>query len=77
MYASAPIGETSKRTLSDDDVAGVCDIYPSDAPPTTCTPSGRIVVAPASGSTTSGCASVAGGGAWLLAVLGAARRRRK
>jgi hypothetical protein len=76
MYASAPIGETSKRTLSDDDIAGVCDIYPAGAPPTTCTPSGRIVVAPSSGSTSSGCASAAGG-AWLLAVLGVVRRRRR
>ncbi|MFM2153063.1 MAG: hypothetical protein RL199_1498 [Pseudomonadota bacterium] len=76
MYASAPIGETSKRTLADDDVSGVCDLYPTGAPPTTCTPSGRIVVAPSSGSTTSGCASAAGG-AWLVAALGAVRRRRR
>ena len=42
MFASASTGETSKRTLADDDIAGICAIYPTgmkaqtcgDAPPT-------------------------------------------
>jgi len=28
MYASAPSGETSKRTLAQDDINGICAIYP-------------------------------------------------
>jgi hypothetical protein len=76
MYASAPLGETTKRTLSPDDVAGLCDVYPAGAPPTTCTPTGRIVVAPSSPSSSSGCASVTAG-AWLLAALAACLKRRR
>jgi MYXO-CTERM domain-containing protein len=76
MYASAPIGETAKRTLADDDVAGLCELYPAGGPPTTCTPSGRIVVVPSSGSTSSGCAT-ASPGAGLLAALGLGLRRRR
>ncbi|MBS2031213.1 MAG: matrixin family metalloprotease [Deltaproteobacteria bacterium] len=42
MFASANTGETSKRDLADDDIAGICAIYPTglkaqtcgDAPPT-------------------------------------------
>jgi hypothetical protein len=34
-YASMP-GETSKRHLSDDDVRGICEIYPASAPPPAC-----------------------------------------
>ncbi|HEU4383154.1 MAG TPA: matrixin family metalloprotease [Anaeromyxobacteraceae bacterium] len=33
MYATAGFGETKKRSLTDDDIAGVCDAYPADAPP--------------------------------------------
>jgi uncharacterized protein (TIGR03382 family) len=36
MYASAPSGETSKRTLFTDDIAGICAIYPRGAPTVTC-----------------------------------------
>jgi matrixin len=36
MYASAPSGETSKRTLGADDIQGVCAIYPRGAPTVTC-----------------------------------------
>jgi hypothetical protein len=34
-YSSTP-GEISKRTLSDDDVAGVCDVYPMQGPYPAC-----------------------------------------
>ena len=33
MYATAPIRETKKRTLDQDDVNGVCEIYPLDLAP--------------------------------------------
>ena len=32
MFASAPAGEIAKRDLSDDDIRGICLIYPSDGP---------------------------------------------
>lgn len=36
MYASAPLGETSKRTLDADSEAFVCDVYPAGAPSRDC-----------------------------------------
>ena len=36
MYPTAPPGETSKRTLEQDDVQGVCAIYPRGQPVVTC-----------------------------------------
>jgi len=32
MYASAPSGETTKRSLGADDIAGICAIYPAGQP---------------------------------------------
>jgi len=36
MYLSAQYGETDKRTLEEDDIEGVCSIYPAGAPTVTC-----------------------------------------
>ena len=36
MYASAPIGETSKRTLDDGSRAFVCEVYPAGLPSQDC-----------------------------------------
>jgi len=36
MYATAPMGETSKRVLAADDIAAVCTIYPKGAETSTC-----------------------------------------
>jgi MYXO-CTERM domain-containing protein len=36
MYANAPPGETSKRHLGTDDIAGICAIYPKGQPTVTC-----------------------------------------
>ena len=36
MYATAPPGETSKRTLGTDDTQAICDIYPKGARTVTC-----------------------------------------
>lgn len=33
MYATAPLGETSKRTLGQDDINGICAIYPKGSGP--------------------------------------------
>lgn len=38
MYASAPPGELTKRTLFTDDANGICAIYPPGAEATPCTP---------------------------------------
>lgn len=36
MYASASRGETGKRRLSEDDIEGICSIYPAGKPPVYC-----------------------------------------
>jgi hypothetical protein len=38
MYASAPPGETIKRDLDEDDIAAICDVYPSVSPVPECEP---------------------------------------
>ena len=38
MYASAPACETSKQTLEEDDINGICTIYPDGGPTTPCFP---------------------------------------
>jgi hypothetical protein len=38
MHASAPPGETMKRTLAADDVTGICTMYPPGALPEACDP---------------------------------------
>lgn len=53
MYWSAAPGETKKRTLSDDDVLGLCSVYPKGAETVVCeTPAYRVVGA--------GCGAVPG-----------------
>ena len=89
MYASAPKGEVSKRTLHDDDIEGLCEVYPmpvSDggAPEPCSVPDGGFVAPPASSSGSSnGChvapASAPTGAAPLLLLVAPAlcRRRRR
>jgi hypothetical protein len=36
MYRRADVGETKKRDLHPDDIAGICTIYPKDAPTPVC-----------------------------------------
>ena len=36
MFPSSVPGETSKRMLSDDDVRGICEVYPSSKAPPAC-----------------------------------------
>jgi len=69
MFLSAGSGETLKRDLAQDDIDGLCSIYPAGKPPSTC---GEIVDAP------SGCSSAEGDLAlpWLLVMLCLVRRRR-
>jgi hypothetical protein len=85
MYPSAQAGDLSKRTLSPDDVNGLCSIYPLGTTPATCgnttSPSGGCAVAASSGdSGSNGPRAVRWftlvGGALGLGALIAARRRR-
>lgn len=87
MFFSAPTCETKKRTLTDDDILGLCTVYAKAQPPATCAPP-RVDydnVAGASSfreqcdkrlSTSSGCTCAAPGaksspGAWAWLALGA------
>lgn len=36
MYPTADTGDTDKRTLSEDDIAGICELYPLEDDPETC-----------------------------------------
>jgi hypothetical protein len=84
MFPTSPIGDSSKRTLEDDDVAGVCTVYPRDGAPRATGGAGQSGSAcasaaspPSNGGGGSGC-STAGpaDGAPLLLVLAALARRR-
>ena len=80
MYATAPDGETAKRTLHPDDVQAVCDIYPKGA--RTSTGLGDpITITPGAQGEVKGCGCNAAGAApagqgVLLALLGLALRAR-
>ena len=74
MYASAPSGQTSKRILGSDDIAGICAIYPRGAQTVTCvqsTPSGGCGCSPGQ----SGPGSVLATLAVLLQIARRSRRR--
>jgi hypothetical protein len=85
MAATASVGEVSKRTLTLDDVNGVCAIYPSGQPTSTCLARPPASVSPTGSecphpSSHSGCGC--GGGPGSLGALGPvlwylARRRRQ
>jgi MYXO-CTERM domain-containing protein len=65
MYAQAPAGETSKRSLHSDDEEGFCDIYPKGEPsnywPDGATDDTDCTAQPG---------SAPGNGGWFLAVVG-------
>lgn len=79
MYASAPEGELAKRSLAQDDVDGLCDIYPAGQPTWTCEPPGGRCWSGDAGRTGGGCGSAAGAPGIIslfAAVYWLARRRR-
>jgi MYXO-CTERM domain-containing protein len=88
MEATAALGEIQKRDLSEDDLAGLCDMYPAGEGPVTCPPArpleecGEAPVrddggAPiACGCGASGGAADAGLVAAAAVLLGLRRRRR-
>jgi hypothetical protein len=71
MYAYAPPGQTSKRILNQDDINGICDIYPLNAQTAWCVP-------PASTSSNGGtrnCSALGTDAFGLLALAVGLRRR--
>jgi hypothetical protein len=78
MAASAPRGETAKRTLNDDDETAVCFVYPETGSVAECY--GVERQDPPSVRFTEGCASAPASSAWLAFLAGAynlATRRRR
>ena len=75
MAATAPAGETSKRALHADDLAGICAIYPRGAQTSTSL-GGPIRLEPAGGC---GCSSEGGlaGALWPLGLVAIARLRTR
>ena len=66
-------GETLKRDLDDDDVAGLCAIYPWGAPPVTCVPAQEDDVYAQGCSCDSGSSLVF----WTLIPLARVAKRRR
>lgn len=81
MAATAPLGEIAKRTLAEDDVQGICDIYPAGGATLTCL-GDQVTLTPLSSTDeVRGCGGCDGsggeaGGLALLLVAWALRRRR-
>lgn len=73
MYSSASIGETNKRTLHQDDIDGLCAVYPKGQQTQACLKPENL--RGDCGCSTAG-APVAGLAAALLALVGVSRRRR-
>lgn len=76
MFASARVGETAKRALSEDEERAVCEIYPAGEATWVCnTSSGRRPVGSSEGCSCggSGAASLVG---WILGLAVFARMRR-
>lgn len=80
MFASAPPGEIQKRSLGQDDLEGLCDIYPAGAPTLVCeppTPANRCNDGADSAAVrTAGCSSAGGLAPWALVPVWFWRRRR-
>ncbi len=78
MYNFADLGETKKRSLEADDIAGICDIYPKSADPGQC---GPAKLPGTSGGCALGVAPASPGAAAALLLAGAvlifARSRRR
>ena len=83
MFASAPPGETQKRSLHEDDIAALCDIYPAGEPTWTCAPARPPSQCGEGGSRQGSTTTCSTGGAGLAllglvpAVLWGRRRRQR
>lgn len=71
MYDSAPIGETCKRSLEEDDVDGLCSAYPAGSLPDVCnaTPNGGYNFGAPSTRDDCGCATRPPSRSWLGGLL--------
>ncbi len=77
MFATAPEGEISKRTLHDDDIQAIQLIYPAGKPTLTCL-SDPITLTQTGSSSSAGCSTASSVGALpLLLLLGLLRRRKR
>lgn len=79
MFARAGPCETMKRSLSADDIEGVCAIYPSGQPTTPCFPPDQLGFREVGYEDGHGCRGTAGGsGAWgVILAVGLLMRRRR
>ncbi len=81
MFVTALLGETEKRTLADDDIEAICDIYPAGGETWICEPAQPLNRCGEDGSLdgarTAGCSSGAGGLAPLALVPAALWLRRR
>ena len=84
MFATAPACETKKRTLEQDDIDGICFIYPTAAPTQRC--EGTLVPPPSdSGDDGGGCTHVRADRGWsaltsvwlVVVAVGLLRWRRR
>ena len=81
MFASAIAGETIKRDLADDDVAGICEVYPPGQPAGECdyTPRGGLTLHCEEGCSVAavGSRGGSGAGAWMVAFAALWWSRRR
>lgn len=81
MFASAPRGDVSKRTLHEDDVEGVCTVYPAGRPTGLCPGAGPRASPPDVRFSASGCSSgvqaSSSAPVALAAVLAVIHQRRR
>jgi MYXO-CTERM domain-containing protein len=68
MFATAPPGDTCKRTLHPDDILGVCTIYPKGQPTSTCL-GDPLTLAPGAESDGGGCGCSPRGNSGALEAL--------
>ena len=80
MYAFAPEGDVTKRTLHADDVQAICDIYPQGRPTVTCLGAPiTLTPGPSSNGGGSGCSAIgrSGSAEWIVALFAAIGWRRQ
>lgn len=75
MYASEPIGETSKRVLDSGSKQFICDAYPSGRESQDCASTGGGSTTPSSGCSSAGDPTVLGPGGLVLLLALADRRK--
>ena len=75
MFPTSEFGEVKKRALSEDDIAGLCTLYPKGEATNLC-PANAPPVSAVPASTGCQCGSGSPAAALLLPLLAAARRRR-